>query len=1008
MKTLNIVFNILLVGKLLVAVAYTQQLPSINYTTRHGLTQMQCMSVLKDNRGYIWVGTKFGLSKFDGERFESFTQADGMLHSYSQNLTEDPQGYIWIDNVIGLTRFDGKTFTQFPLPDKQMQIANQSWINDQGQPVVSVTDGQKKQLLKLQNGKYIHIPGSEIKHAEGEVLFYDRQHDRYCLQTNQKDGTKTQLWYLENGRRIHWLDTDNFIQRDGNATLADGTPMLYSPSASNGALITYFTIEGDSIRPFFRTDGQTATVLRPLAAAALVTHGSNHYLLEANATQLTALPLPPTQLSQSIFDAGGLWCATEKGLFRIWNNGFRYFSEAEVPYCWSVVEDRNNHLWFLSYRSPILKWNGQHLSRINGYQQLLYNRNNTQPDNWYYHPVRDKYGHLWLPNIKGALRYDGKQFTLITDPKQVTTLCLLEDPERNLILKGGQNQVLFIDNKAPFRYTRFDQSNGFKDPNELILAIEKDSRGFYWFGGRDLTRYDYHRKKATYYTIENGKFPAKGVYSMCLDNRHTLWIASRKGLLRYDARQDRFRMVLSDSLISSALLVGQFDKDNLLVGDMKNLYVVDLAQYYRTGKVVYKAFNHHNGFMGLEPGQNGYYKDSRGYIWITSGSVLSRLDSRQINLNPTPLRLFITKVGMQRIPFVGKLQEVALPDGENTVSFTVETLGDDKPFMAQYSYKVDGFLNEWSPWQSQNLIALTNLPAGAHTLRVRTRSGNQINEVSAEASLTFRVSIPFWRSPNFYKYAFFMGLLLISGIGYFWWLQERERRKVKLQERQLEEKEHKVRFLQVQTIQVQMNPHFTFNVLGTIQHLILNNDINQASVNLLKLGHLIRNYLEASLLGDEENGSLFNHEIPLTRELDLLRMYIEFEQLQYEDRFDFEITIDGKINPDNYRIPPLIIQPYIENAIKHGLLNRDTPGHLWIGFISLDDDTLICTIEDDGIGRVQAAKLQRESLRKFKSRGTELVKRRVEILNQMGYAIRIQESDRIGSGTVITIQIGYH
>lgn len=162
-------------------------------------------------------------------------------------------------------------------------------------------------------------------------------------------------------------------------------------------------------------------------------------------------------------------------------------------------------------------------------------------------------------------------------------------------------------------------------------------------------------------------------------------------------------------------------------------------------------------------------------------------------------------------------------------------------------------------------------------------------------------------------------------------------------------------------------------------------------------------------MGDEQNGSLFNHEIPLARELELLRMYIEFEQLQYQDRFSYELTLDGKINADNYRIPPLILQPYVENAIKHGLLNLEpgTYGHLWIRFVCLDDETLICTIEDDGIGRARAEAIQRESLRKFKSRGTELVKRRVDILNQMGYDIRLQTHDRIGGGTVVTIQIGY-
>ena len=244
---------------------------------------------------------------------------------------------------------------------------------------------------------------------------------------------------------------------------------------------------------------------------------------------------------------------------------------------------------------------------------------------------------------------------------------------------------------------------------------------------------------------------------------------------------------------------------------------------------------------------------------------------------------------------------------------------------------------------------------------------------------------------------------------YFWSRERRQAVKVDAQRKHIEEQENKVRFLQVQTIQAQMNPHFTFNVLGTLQHLILNNEVEKANENLLKLSALIRNYLEASLLGDEEISSLFKHEIVLSREIELLKMYIEFEQLQYSNRFDYKITLDGKLNSNNYRVPPLIIQPFIENAIKHGLLYKNVgeKGSLRVHFLSLDEDTLICTIEDDGVGRAKAAELQQASFKKYKSRGTELVKRRVSILNEMGYEIDIKTNDHLKGGTVVTIKIGY-
>lgn len=975
-----------------------QELPYAQYTTRDGLAQMQCMAVLKDSRGYVWIGTKNGLSKFDGEHFENFTQHDGLLKNYIQSLVEDSKGYIWINNVIGLTRFDGTTFTPYPFPDKRMQaFGGTFWLDADGNPIIEVGDGQTNKILKLKKGNYIPVPGCETK--SGGFLSYDRQHDCYYLQTSQKEGINSQLWYVQNGRRVGWLRTGPNVAWGFQGTLRNGIPVLYAHDQHNAALRTYFTLEQDSLIPFFRTDGQRMTVLRTLPVPALVMHSGHYYLLIANTTLLTRLPLPDTQLWQYHFDAGGLWCATEKGVFRIWLNGFRFFSEADVPYCWNVVEDRNKTMWFSNYQSPLLTWNGQQLSRMKGYESLFFKNEHSEPDNWYYHSIRDKYGSLWLSNIEGAIRYDGQQFRLITDPQNVTTMCLLEDPERNLILKGGENQVLFIDNKPPFRYTRFDQTNGFNDPNELVLAIEKDSQGFYWVGGRNLTRYDYNRRKATYYTFENGKFPAKGVYSLCLDNRKTVWVASAKGLLRYDVKQDRFRMVLNDSLVTSVMLVGEFDKDHLLFGDMHNLYVMDLLVYYQTGQVRVKAFNHHNGFMGLEPGQNGYYRDSRGRIWITSGTVLSQLNPQEIDLRPTPLRLFITKAGQQRIPFVRSPSIITLPKDENTVSFTVETLGDDKPFFAEYSYKVDGYLDQWSPWQRQNLITLTNLPGGTHTLRVRTHTSNLMNEQPAETSLRFQVSIPFWRSPDFYKYAFLLGFLLIGATGYFYFRSRQNALRLQQQDQQL-------LFLQVQTLQAQLNPHFVFNVLGTMQRMIMTDDREQANRSLVGLARLIRSFLESSIQSEypRKNRSA-SFEFSLAKEIELLTLYIEFEALQYRERFTYSIEVAPELEPSVWSIPPMLVQPFVENAIKHGLLYRDTPGHLWLRFRQRPDETLLVEIKDNGVGRAEARRRQAASIRPYVSRGSQLVERRIDTLNTLDYKIELIIHDLPEGGTLVQLLI---
>jgi LytS/YehU family sensor histidine kinase len=292
-------------------------------------------------------------------------------------------------------------------------------------------------------------------------------------------------------------------------------------------------------------------------------------------------------------------------------------------------------------------------------------------------------------------------------------------------------------------------------------------------------------------------------------------------------------------------------------------------------------------------------------------------------------------------------------------------------------------------------------------LQVRSRAGKLMQANPAETSLTFRVQVPFWRSPDFYWEALLAGLGLLVVLGLLAVGRWFDNRRILNQQRAIAERERKVQFLQIQTLQSQMNPHFTFNALGTIQQLIASQDIELANESLLKLANLIRNYLEASMLGDEGQGSLFAHEIPLAQEIDLLQLYIDFEQLQYEGRFSYTIEVDNNLTPETYRVPPLILQPYVENAIKHGLLYQQEPGHLSIRFTPEEEEVLVCTIEDNGVGRQRARALQEASLKRYRSRGTELIKRRVELLNQMGYAIDINTHDRPEGGTLVRIEIGY-
>ena len=214
-------------------------------------------------------------------------------------------------------------------------------------------------------------------------------------------------------------------------------------------------------------------------------------------------------------------------------------------------------------------------------------------------------------------------------------------------------------------------------------------------------------------------------------------------------------------------------------------------------------------------------------------------------------------------------------------------------------------------------------------------------------------------------------------IGGILFLAKRRIEKIKEEEqRQKELKLIEQRFteLELKTVRLQLNPHFMFNALGAIQHYIDNNNKRLAINYLADFARLMRLFLESSK----------KRFVTLADELELIQLYVSLEQMRFEDKFDVDFRIDETIDPDTVELPSLLLQPFIENAINHGLYHKKEKGLLSIGVQSEDNDHLQIIIEDDGIGRSRATEIKKQSLRKHKSRGTEIVLERLEALNASG------------------------
>jgi len=179
--------------------------------------------------------------------------------------------------------------------------------------------------------------------------------------------------------------------------------------------------------------------------------------------------------------------------------------------------------------------------------------------------------------------------------------------------------------------------------------------------------------------------------------------------------------------------------------------------------------------------------------------------------------------------------------------------------------------------------------------------------------------------------------------------------------------------LALKTLRSQMNPHFIFNALNSVNSFIATNDERTANKYLSDFSQLMRSVLENS----EEDF------IPLAKEIELLELYAKLEHFRFQDKFDYTISVDDRIKIDEFQIPPMLLQPYIENAVWHGLRYKKEKGHLDIEVNYKDVDVIEIVITDDGIGRKKSKALKTDNQRKQNSKGMGNIKKRVAILNDM-------------------------
>lgn len=474
-----------------------------------------------------------------------------------------------------------------------------------------------------------------------------------------------------------------------------------------------------------------------------------------------------------------------------------------------------------------------------------------------------------------------------------------------------------------------------------------------------------------------------------LDDGDAIWLTGRNGLLRYRHRLDK----LSAYTVANGL--AQNFTFSLCVDARQNLWVGSLGgvDVYNPRKDFFQNVIAHPTESLMDA--FGQALPLGDHLCFISGNKVFLIDPEKALAQKTDI---VYKLLLQEMVVNGLAVDWNNSDlhqlryTENSFVFRFGLLDYIKLTGAKYYYYLEGLDDTWIENRVPGEVSYGLLSPGNYVFHVKAVDATG-KAVSGEINLPFEIQPPFWKRWWFGA----LLLLLLFIIGYHFY--KRRVNKIKKEaaiRQQLTELESKA-------LRAQMNPHFIFNSLNAIQELVVTKDVDAAYDYLSRFSKLLRQVLNNS------EKSL----IPLSDELSMLRLYLELESLRFRSAFTYHIGLHPRLDVENLLVPPLLLQPFIENALWHGLMLKEGEKRLHIN-VAAEGSQLVCSIRDNGIGRkkAQEIKAQKIGAAHLQSKGMELSKHRLALLQQSGVSTSIQiedlYEDNTPSGTSVRITVPLH
>ncbi len=957
---------------------------SFNFRTirkEQGLLGGEIYKIIQDSKGYIWGVTDGGVFRYNGSTFQHFTEEDGLPGLTFFGLYEDHKGRIWVSCSNGSIGYllDSKYHTIAANDNIRKQLFyGQSLITDiyvdRGDTLWLGTTLRMYKVSPTNNYRFVEEqrpPMGEnirtIKYIEGDHIIGSSS---YFAKPKPLDEDPARVAYMSNiciddGKHPSFVNI-SWKMKFGTicnltAVVLDDKSLLFSYGNK-----LYKAIDG-AIHDSLEFDNRILRIVKDRSGDVWICLDKNGVVLLRQGS-IRSVPvhfLTEASVSDVIVDhEGSLWLSTlDKGM---------YFSPSLQIQYYGHLPGLNKKILALKQMEDgmlAINENGSGiLVNDKGESREVFAVGNNITIGFYkVKPFRD--GTCIIGLHTARLRKDYSLYDIVMDEG---VPLYLQD-----MMEGTGDTNLMLSHSHLYEFEGVHHLKRVHLPGRGICFIRDENNTIIVGLLEGLESY----KDGRFQLVKD--FPGSTVRINYLykDLSGRLWVCTKGKGLFYREKGIWKSVTTKDGMISNLC--------NVILEVEPGVYfagtAAGLSRFTLRGDTVSCSnYDATNGLSGNEVNALAY---SNGWVWVGTSAGLNRIPVGGISPNLSPPPVYLRNILLNDNHPVVYTNGMMFKHTQNNLTLFIDMLSFKRQRGAQIHYTLnsDGFSLDRTI--DGNSFELQNIPPGDYRLKIYGVNNFGVESLKP-VDLRFTVLPPFWKR---WWFVLAITALLAGGIAlYLRW-------RLNVQFRKQEENssiERKLAEFRLEALRAQMNPHFVFNAINGIQRKILQQDPHEAYTYLTKFSQLIRLFLT----------STNQQYIPISKELEALRLYVEFEQLRFDDSFDFELKVNAEIEEEDIQIPSMIIQPFVENAIWHGLmpLNNLRKGKVVVE-IDLVDEHLHIIIRDNGIGLEKSSQQPRKS--GHTSLGIELTRKRIELLTERKGKITIDKQTDGSDGVVVIIQI---